>query len=139
MRCSNGWDRSSAPGRDEHGRELFDVADGEIADDEVPAPVRFLPQYDNVLLSHADRSRVTGGLPPGLYPPDALGIGHVLVDGRVQATWRLDKTGARPGGVTVLHGGLGRKDRSAVEAEAARAMPLLAHGGEEAVALVRVV
>jgi hypothetical protein len=124
---------------DEDGRELFDVVDGEIADADVPAPVRFLPEYDNVLLSHADRSRVTGGLPPGLYPADSPGIGHVLVDGRVRATWRLDKPGKRPGGVTVLHTRLSRKDRSEVEAEAERALPMLTRGSTEAaVALVDV-
>ena len=123
---------------DEHGRELFDVADGEITDADVHAPVRFLPEYDNVLLSHADRSRVTGGLPPGLHPADAVGIGHVLVDGRVQATWSVDKTGAGHGGVTVLHAGLSRRAQAEVEAEAHRAMPILAHGGSGAVQVVRV-
>ena len=116
---------------DESGRELFDVVDGEIVDADVPAPVRFLPEYDNVLLSHADRSRVTGGLPPGLYPADSPGTGHVLVDGRVRATWRLQKVGTRPGGLTVLHAGLGRRDRSAVEAEARRALPILVHGSAD--------
>src|SRR5204863_9758295 len=65
---------------DEGGRELFDLADGQITAADVDAPVRFLPEYDNVLLSHSDRRRITRGLPPELYPPDARGIGHVLVD-----------------------------------------------------------
>ena len=47
--------------RDEAGRELFDVPDAPIADPDLPAPVRFLPQYDNVFLSHDDRSRISGG------------------------------------------------------------------------------
>jgi hypothetical protein len=44
--------------RDERGRELFDVPDAPIADADLPAPVRFFPSYDNLFLSHADRSRV---------------------------------------------------------------------------------
>ena len=44
--------------RDEAGRELFDVEDGLIVDPDVPAPIRFLPQYDNIFLSHDDRSRI---------------------------------------------------------------------------------
>ena len=44
--------------RDEAGRELFDVEDGLIADEGLTAPIRFLPQYDNVFLSHDDRSRI---------------------------------------------------------------------------------
>jgi len=44
--------------RDERGRELFDLPDAPIAESDQPAPVRFFPSYDNVFLSHADRSRV---------------------------------------------------------------------------------
>ena len=52
--------------RDEAGRELFDLPDAPIADPDLPAPVRFLPQYDNVFLSHDDRSRISGVLSWGL-------------------------------------------------------------------------
>jgi hypothetical protein len=44
--------------RDERGRVLYDVEDGLFADPAARAPVRFLPQYDNVFLAHADRSRI---------------------------------------------------------------------------------
>jgi hypothetical protein len=53
---------------------------------DTPAPVRFLPAYDNLLLGHADRSRI---LPAGAKPSELIGQPTVLVDGFVASTWRL--------------------------------------------------
>jgi hypothetical protein len=72
--------------RDEHGRELFDVPRAPLPDPDTPAPVRFLPEYDNVLLAHADRSRVVGR-ETRLWAD--VGWGAVLVDGFTAARWRL--------------------------------------------------
>jgi hypothetical protein len=70
--------------RDERGRELFDVPRGPLPDPSTPAPVRFLPEYDNALLGYDDRSRV---VPPGVPMWTAVGWGTVLVDGFVVARW----------------------------------------------------
>ncbi len=75
---------------DERGRVLVDLPDAPRPDPATPAPVRFLPEYDNVLLSHADRTRFFDRDVSVLYPPGRLGRGHVLVDGTVQATWIID-------------------------------------------------
>jgi hypothetical protein len=75
--------------RDEQGRELLDVPDGPLPDPGTPAPPRFLPEYDNLLLSHADRSRVLAGLGPGLPAPEGGTKGSLLVDGLYRAFWRL--------------------------------------------------
>jgi hypothetical protein len=75
--------------RDENGKELFDVSDGVFADPDTPAPVRFLPEYDNLLLSHADRSRVLCGLGPGLPYPSGKWIGQLLVDGFFRSYWEI--------------------------------------------------
>jgi Winged helix DNA-binding domain len=73
--------------RDERGRELLDVEDGPLPDPDTAAPPRFLPEYDNVALSHADRSRLFGGDgPPGFAP---RGGGWLLVDGFHRAHWHL--------------------------------------------------
>jgi Winged helix DNA-binding domain len=75
--------------RDENGKELLDVPDGRFADPDTPAPVRFLPEYDNLLLSHDDRSRVLGGPGPGLPYPTGKWIGQLLVDGFLRAYWKI--------------------------------------------------
>jgi hypothetical protein len=72
--------------RDEAGRELFDVEDGLLVDPDVPAPIRFLPQYDNIFLSHDDRSRI---LIERMTVPDLIWRGGVLVDGFVAGAWRI--------------------------------------------------
>ena len=80
--------------RDERGRELFDVPDGALPDPATPAPVRFLPEYDNVLLSHDDRSRMLTGLGPGLPYPTGATVGTLLVDGFYRAYWKLERDAA---------------------------------------------
>lgn len=70
--------------RDESGAELFDLPGAPRPDPGTPAPPRLLPEYDNVLLGHSDRSRffVEGGpTPPGW-------VGNVLVDGGYAGHWK---------------------------------------------------
>lgn len=101
--------------RDEAGRELFDVEDGVIVDPTTPAPVRFLPQYDNVFLSHDDRSRISGAMTWGL---DFGWKGAILVDGGITGAWRV----RRAAGLATMTAELGRDltkgERAELEAEA---------------------
>jgi hypothetical protein len=102
--------------KDRAGRTLWDVADGELADPDLAAPVRFLPEYDNALLAHADRARFGDSQSAGaLYPVGQLGRGHVLVDGYVRGSWRI-----ADGRLEVLHLPLSRVDLAAIAAEATR-------------------
>ncbi len=78
--------------RDERGRELFDLPDAPRPDPDTPAPPRFLPEYDNVLLSHADRSRFISEERRGLFARVTGPIhGSVLHDGFGFGVWRLDR------------------------------------------------
>jgi hypothetical protein len=80
--------------RDARGRVLFDLPDAVLPDPDVDAPVRFLPEYDNLLLSHDDRSRVLDRAELSRLHAVHEGRRHhpgsVLVDGRARATWSID-------------------------------------------------
>jgi hypothetical protein len=76
---------------DEQDRELFDLPRAPRPDADTPAPVRFLPKWDALLLSHADRTRVL----PAEYQPEVIKAGYVfssfLVDGLVAGLWKLER------------------------------------------------
>ncbi|MFE4052899.1 winged helix DNA-binding domain-containing protein [Streptomyces sp. YIM B13518] len=72
--------------RDERGRELLDLPDAPRPHPDTPAPVRFLPAFDNAVLGYHDRSRIIDAPHLGL---SVAGHRTVLVDGRVTATWTV--------------------------------------------------
>jgi hypothetical protein len=76
------------------GARLLDLPDAPRPDPDIPAPPRFLPEYDNLLLSHAERSRVIPHRRPVPLPPGHGGCGGtLLVDGRWQADWKISPDG----------------------------------------------
>jgi hypothetical protein len=78
--------------RDESGGELLDVPRAPLPDPDTPAPVRFLPTWDAVLLVHARRAGVLSEEHRGLIFPTTMpqSVGTFLVDGVVAGTWRFD-------------------------------------------------
>jgi len=121
--------------RDEAGRELFDLPDAPRPDPDTPAPPRFLPEYDNVLLSHADRSRmIPDDGRPRLFAGNGGTQGTVLVDGLLRCTWKIVRSqGAATLTVTAepaLGPALGPADAAAVRAEGARLLGFAAAGAE---------
>ena len=99
--------------RDERGRELFDLPDAPRPDPGTPAPTRFLPEYDNVLLSHDDRSRIVSAeTRRALSGAGGLGHGSVLHDGFVCGLWRIE----RPSTLAVTHTGLSKRATTSVAA-----------------------
>ncbi|RDG35140.1 winged helix DNA-binding domain-containing protein [Streptomyces corynorhini] len=73
--------------RDERGRELLDLPDAPRPDPDTPAPVRFLPAFDNAILGYQDRRRIIDDEHRGL---SVAGARVALVDGRVAATWTVE-------------------------------------------------
>jgi hypothetical protein len=96
--------------RDERGRELLDLPDAPRPDPDTPAPVRFLPAFDNAILGYDDRSRIIDTEHRLL---SVAGRRVVLVDGRVAATWTVES------GTVVVEPlrDFSRADRAAVVAE----------------------
>ena len=78
--------------RDAEGRELFDLPDAPLPDPDTPAPPRYLPEYDNLILAYADRARMLSDAERrALWTRNGL-LAAALVDGRVAATWRIART-----------------------------------------------
>jgi hypothetical protein len=107
--------------RDERGRELFDRPDAPRPSEDTPAPVRFLPEYDNVLLSHDDRSRfVQPEDRDALVRTRSIGWGSVLADGVVSAVWRLE-----PDALVVSHVPRPKRALASIAAKARRLLRFL--------------
>ena len=109
--------------QDDDGRELVDVADGELADEDTAAPVRLLGSYDNVWLSHARRDRVTEPAKRAAWAgPNGAQAMSVYVDGWLEGFWRLDDGRVR---VVELLRALTRDEQAELEEESARVEALM--------------
>ncbi|HVF14551.1 MAG TPA: winged helix DNA-binding domain-containing protein [Acidimicrobiales bacterium] len=110
------------------GRELFDLPDAPRPDPETPAPPRFLPEYDNVLLGHADRTRFFRDLVRAPAPDGVNSIqGSVLVEGILAAWWNLRRPS--PGAARLVirpFWSWPDADRTDVEAEGGRLLAWVA-------------
>jgi hypothetical protein len=105
--------------RDEQGNELLDLPDQPLPPASTPLPVRFLGRWEQALLAYADRQRI---IPPALRPLKLTLSGDqtVTVDGRVAASWSLDR-GRRALKLTVTpHVEIGRAARAEIREEALR-------------------
>ncbi len=79
--------------RDVNGkRELFDLPDAPRPDGDVPAPVRLIPEYDNVITTRADERFVAKGDRPRVFLSALRIAATVLVDGFAAGTWKVEAT-----------------------------------------------
>ena len=106
---------------DERGRELFDLPEAPRPGPDTPAPPRFLPEYDNVLLSHADRSRFTSDDRRAQPWIARIIQGTVLQDGTVAGTWHIQRDRANGAATLVVeHFPLNARARASIAAEGRR-------------------
>jgi hypothetical protein len=111
--------------RSEAGAVLYDLPDAPLTDPDAEAPVRLVPEFDNLMLSHADRTRVISEEHRRVVITGAVVRPTFLVDGYVRGMWTL----AGPVVTISPFAAVDRGTRSALEAEAAR---LVAFAGEAA-------
>jgi Winged helix DNA-binding domain len=104
--------------RDEQGAELFDLPLAPRPGDGAPAPVRLAAEFDNLLLAHADRSRVVHADDlKRFYTINGIFPGAILVDGFVAGMWRLTRTTSSATLTVELFGSTRQRDQVAREAE----------------------
>jgi hypothetical protein len=78
--------------RDENGRELFDLPGAPRPDPGTPAPVCLAAEFDNLVLSHADRARIVSDeSKQRMFTRNGIFPGTVLIDGFVAGMWRIDR------------------------------------------------
>ncbi|HEY9898666.1 MAG TPA: winged helix DNA-binding domain-containing protein [Pantanalinema sp.] len=78
--------------RDARKREFFDLPDAPRPAEDVPAPARFLPEYDNLVLAHADRTRLVADVHrPRIVTKNLKVLATFLIDGAVAGTWRIER------------------------------------------------
>ncbi len=112
--------------RDEHGTELLDIPDAPLPDADTPAPVRYLPEYDNALLSHADRTRI-------VTPEQSRRVftrGALLVDGFVRGAWTIRTARGTATLRVEAFARLSGSERAEVEEEGGRLLEFAAAGAK---------
>lgn len=105
--------------RDARGRELFDLPDAPRPDEDVPAPPRFVPDYDNLVLAHEDRARIVAEEHrPRITAGRNLQVRPVfLLDGFAAGTWGIRRKGRTASLVLEPFGRLTKKAVGALEEE----------------------
>ena len=114
--------------RSEDGRELFDLPDAPRPGADVEAPPRFLPEYDNVLLGHADRTRFVDADARNakFFTGSGLDSGTLLAAGVLSATWKLTRDDDAAELWVRPFKRISRRDRAGIEAEAELLFELIA-------------
>jgi Winged helix DNA-binding domain len=117
---------------DENGTELFDLPDAPRPSPDTPAPVRLVAEFDNLILSHADRARVISEPDrKKLFTRNGIFPGTVLVNGFAAGTWRITRAGQTVMLTAEPFGKISLEDRDAVTAEAQRMLDFAAPGAKQ--------
>lgn len=116
----------------EQGQELFDLPRAPRPDPDTPAPPRLVAEWDNLLLSHADRSRVMSEEHRArVFTVNGIVRGTVLLDGFVSGIWKIERAKNTATAVLEPFTRWSKADRLGVQEEAMRLLAFAADGGGE--------
>jgi len=116
--------------RDEQGTELLDLPEAPRPDPDTPAPARLVAEFDNLILSHADRTRVISEPHrQRLFTRNGIFPGTVLLRGFVRGTWRITRSAGAATLTIELFEPAGRPDRDALAREGAALLEFAVPGG----------
>ena len=119
------------PFRDEHGRDLFDLPGVPRPDPNTPAPPRFLPEFDNLILSHADRTRVIAEeYRKAIASRNGMVPATFLVDGFVRGTWKTERIRGKATLVIEPFKAQVKQDHGVIAKEGERLIRFIEHGAE---------
>ncbi len=112
---------------DASGNERFDIAGCAYPNEETPAPVRFLGEFDNLLLSHANRTHVISDEDRRrVFTNNGIIRPTILIDGFVHGMWKLHQTASDAFVEISPFRPLGRNDRHELELEGERLLAFVA-------------
>lgn len=118
--------------RDEAGKACFDLPELRIENADAPAPIRFLPEYDNILIAHKDRGRI---LPEAhrkkVFVSAGRVLGSVTIDGFVGAIWRVRRDKARATLLVSLFEAQTDGVKAAIESEGLALLRFIAEDAED--------
>lgn len=116
---------------DERGQRLFDTLDGPLPDPEQPIPPLLLGEFDNLLLAHAERSRIlTEADRARVFTSNGIVRPTLLVDGFVLGVWRFERESRRATLVLSPFEELGRRTREALAEEGERLLGFAAEAAD---------
>jgi hypothetical protein len=117
---------------DEAGRELLDLPDAPRPDPDTPIALRLVAPFDNILLSHVDTTRVLPAEHRGrVMTQNGLVSGTVLVDGFVQAGWKVQQARGTATLAVTPYGKMNKKTEAALRREGERLLAFAAPGAAE--------
>nr|MBA2713626.1 winged helix DNA-binding domain-containing protein [Rubrobacteraceae bacterium] len=115
--------------RGERGKELFDLPEAPRPDPDTPSPPRFLPEFDNLILSHDDRTRVISEeYRKAIASRNGMVPATFLVDGFVRGTWKTERTSRRTRLVISPFESLTANSRDALAEEGERLIRFVGEG-----------